>query len=283
MPLDSIVMSGKLKDKALFVCGCMGTVHKPINNCLNCGRIVCQNENKDNCLYCGHELIAIMSAEDASKSGADPATVAAYKLKDTLLVYDREHAKRTQVHDAQADYYESSTWLTPEEKARIDEKERLRRSTMGRRPGKNMQLDINLRGGRNVTLSQTVGEEKFETVNAEPDSVSSVVAVTTFGSDQQARDSASATGSWNHQIEERELGSRDGKNGRSGSNSKNAASCVEGSMHLSCGLSEQEEPELLGPNVINNDVLLKSHTKAGYLYQLLKSGMTAAPGEDAGP
>jgi activating signal cointegrator 1 len=171
-------MYGKPKDKAAFVCGCMGTTHKPVNNCLNCGRIVCQNESRDNCLACGQELIPLMNAEEAAQNGASASTVAAYKLKvrleyglgtsnlwfsnmsistcfcmqDTLLVYDREHAKRTQVHDAQADYYESATWLTSEEKARIDEKERLRRKTMGRRPGSDMQVAINLRGGRYVLL-----------------------------------------------------------------------------------------------------------------------------------
>ena len=37
-------------------------------------------------------------------------------------MFDREHVKRTHVHDAQADYYESSTWLSEEEKLSIDEK-----------------------------------------------------------------------------------------------------------------------------------------------------------------
>jgi len=74
-------MSGRPKEKAPFVCGCMGTTHKPVNNCLNCGRIVCQNEGRDNCLACGQELIPIMSAEEATQNGHSPATVAAYKLK----------------------------------------------------------------------------------------------------------------------------------------------------------------------------------------------------------
>eukprot|EP01035_Chromulina_nebulosa_P017213 gene17213-22735_t len=54
------------------------------------------------------------------------STIKAYQMKDKLLVFDKEHAKRTQVFDSQADYYESSTWLTNEEKKAIDEKQKKR-------------------------------------------------------------------------------------------------------------------------------------------------------------
>lgn len=42
-------------------------------------------------------------------------------------MFDKENAKRTHVHDAQADYYETSTWLTEDERREIDEKEKKRR------------------------------------------------------------------------------------------------------------------------------------------------------------
>jgi len=77
----------RAKPKAQYICGCMGTTHKPVNNCVNCGRIVCQNENKDACLACGQVLIPIMSAEDAILSGADDSTVDAYKLKVCFHCY----------------------------------------------------------------------------------------------------------------------------------------------------------------------------------------------------
>ena len=40
-------------------------------------------------------------------------------------------------------------------------------------------------------------------------------------------------------------------------------------------LADSAPVELIGANIMNNEVLLNSHTKAGYLYQLLKTGMTA--------
>ena len=84
-----------------------------------------------------------MSAEMATAAHFDSASVRAYSQKDKLLLFDREHAKRTHVHDAQADYYESSAWLTPEEKKQIDDKLRRKKELRDRRPTtKRITLDL---------------------------------------------------------------------------------------------------------------------------------------------
>ena len=44
------------KGKAAVVCGCFGTVHKPLTNCLHCGRIACEREGYDYCPFCGYLL-----------------------------------------------------------------------------------------------------------------------------------------------------------------------------------------------------------------------------------
>ena len=49
------------KGKAKRICGCFGTKHKPLTNCLHCGRISCEVEGYDFCPHC-HILI-----EDFSK------------------------------------------------------------------------------------------------------------------------------------------------------------------------------------------------------------------------
>jgi hypothetical protein len=41
------------KGKASHVCGCFGTVHKPLANCLYCGRVSCHKEGFDFCAFCG--------------------------------------------------------------------------------------------------------------------------------------------------------------------------------------------------------------------------------------
>lgn len=36
-----------------LTCGCQGTVHPFINNCLECGRISCEVEGEGSCPHCG--------------------------------------------------------------------------------------------------------------------------------------------------------------------------------------------------------------------------------------
>ena len=112
-------------------CSCFATQHKFLGSCTACGRIMCENEGVTPaaCLGCNGLVLAPMSADEAINLGHanNEQTVDAYRLKDRLLVFDKEHAKRTQVFDMQADYYESATWLTVEEKEIIDTREKKRR------------------------------------------------------------------------------------------------------------------------------------------------------------
>jgi hypothetical protein len=41
------------KGTSSVVCGCFGSVHKPLTNCLYCGRISCEKEGYDYCPFCG--------------------------------------------------------------------------------------------------------------------------------------------------------------------------------------------------------------------------------------
>uniref|UniRef100_A0A914KQ50 Zinc finger C2HC5-type domain-containing protein n=1 Tax=Meloidogyne incognita TaxID=6306 RepID=A0A914KQ50_MELIC len=35
------------------ICGCQARIHNLIRNCLNCGRVVCEQEGSGPCFYCG--------------------------------------------------------------------------------------------------------------------------------------------------------------------------------------------------------------------------------------
>jgi len=48
------------RGKAKKICGCFGTKHKPLTNCLYCGRISCQVEGYDFCPMCGFMVEAGM-------------------------------------------------------------------------------------------------------------------------------------------------------------------------------------------------------------------------------
>lgn len=39
-----------------MLCGCQGTVHPYVNNCLNCGRIACEIEGDGDCYHCGSRI-----------------------------------------------------------------------------------------------------------------------------------------------------------------------------------------------------------------------------------
>ncbi|PAA75600.1 hypothetical protein BOX15_Mlig024142g4, partial [Macrostomum lignano] len=126
-------------------CDCVATKHSLINNCLGCGRIVCQQEGSGPCMFCG-ELVAskaeteilargskksdqlrrqLMSAVSASTPPDDAALDAALAVKQKLLEYDRNSARRTKVIDDQMDYFESdgAVWLSDAEKSKLRQRE----------------------------------------------------------------------------------------------------------------------------------------------------------------
>lgn len=55
-----ITSSGELLLPGRHVCNCEATKHALINNCLNCGRIVCEQEGAGPCFTCG-ELVCILN------------------------------------------------------------------------------------------------------------------------------------------------------------------------------------------------------------------------------
>lgn len=42
------------KGKAKYDCGCFGTLHRALTNCLYCGRITCEKEGYGFCPFCGY-------------------------------------------------------------------------------------------------------------------------------------------------------------------------------------------------------------------------------------
>ena len=43
----------KFKILGRHICGCQARIHNLIRNCLNCGRVVCEQEGSGPCFYCG--------------------------------------------------------------------------------------------------------------------------------------------------------------------------------------------------------------------------------------
>jgi len=117
------------------VCGCFGTKHEPLTNCLLCGRISCVVESYDYCPFCSYWLEEIKVDESQAKDDK------AWIQKERLLRFDSEFARRTEIFDDQADYQNPTTWMSEEERQEAEEKQREHLESM-KRPKQTLNLDI---------------------------------------------------------------------------------------------------------------------------------------------
>ncbi|KAM6979503.1 activating signal cointegrator 1 [Aplochiton taeniatus] len=157
-------------------CECLAQKHGLINNCISCGRIVCEQEGSGPCIFCGNLVCTKEEQEilqrDSNKSqklrkklmgegGSEkdlPHQEArmkaglekALKHKDTLLEYDENSVRRTQVLDDESDYFaaDSNQWLSPGEREKMKQKEEeLRELRHASRKDRKVTLDF---AGRKV-------------------------------------------------------------------------------------------------------------------------------------
>lgn len=94
-------------------------------------------------------------------------------VKDKLMKFDREHAKRTEVRDTQSDYYTSNNWLSEEEKTEAEKKEKLRIESK-KRSNRPVNISIDLVGRRIVEHNEKTEasvEEENEAPRSEDDSI----------------------------------------------------------------------------------------------------------------
>ena len=136
-----------------------------VGSCIGCGKIYGSAEghilDSGRCLFCKERKVfpSLRQSELSQKSlgGIKENQIAgvmrAYEVKDRLLQFDSENATRTHVHDAQNDYYESSTWLTEEEKAAIDRKRK--KATEAKKPS-NRRYVRGLNANKKYTTAQTI-------------------------------------------------------------------------------------------------------------------------------
>ncbi|XP_068429740.1 activating signal cointegrator 1 [Clinocottus analis] len=166
----TILLSGR------HACECLAQKHNLINNCITCGRIVCEQEGSGPCLFCGILVCTREEQEilqrDSNKSqklrkklmgdGGErdylPHQEAKMKAglekalqhKEKLLEYDKNSVRRTQVLDDESDYFatESNQWLSPNEREKLrKQEEELRELRHASRKDRKITLDF---AGRQV-------------------------------------------------------------------------------------------------------------------------------------
>ncbi|CAK6973602.1 activating signal cointegrator 1 [Scomber scombrus] len=157
-------------------CDCLAQRHKLINNCISCGRIVCEQEGSGPCLFCG-SLVCTKEEQEILQRDSNKSQKLRKKLmgdcgerdylphqearmkaglekavqhKEKLLEFDRNSVRRTQVLDDESDYFatESNQWLSPGERDKLRKKEEeLRELRHASRKDRKITLDF---AGRQV-------------------------------------------------------------------------------------------------------------------------------------
>ncbi|KAK3584707.1 hypothetical protein CHS0354_036484 [Potamilus streckersoni] len=187
-------------------CECQASKHKLINNCLQCGRVVCEQEGSGPCHFCG-KLVCTREEQDILSRGSKkseklwqflmkdassmnylkktsaeaqdfiPTTdnktknslEKAIQHKDKLLEYDQTSARRTQVIDDESDYFSTdSKWLSDSERAALKKREEeLRAQRFASRKDRKVTLDF---AGRRVVEE----DGSFDMYNANDDVVQQI-------------------------------------------------------------------------------------------------------------
>lgn len=134
-------------DKRLMVVDASSGRHKVLTNCLNCGKVIVEQEGWGPCLFCGNPL-EVGDRRSGIKRGDERGRIEAgapeeerfnasfqraVATKDRLLSYDRDAKRRTKVYDDATDWYSEAAnpWLSEkqreEAKAKGQDEERRRR------------------------------------------------------------------------------------------------------------------------------------------------------------
>lgn len=161
-------------------CDCEAKKHSLINNCLNCGRIVCAQEDAGPCIICG-ELVCSEKDQTILSSNTKQAGQLYKKLinqkrnknleeslmqRDKLLEYDRSSTQGTKVIDDECDYYQTnSVWLSSKHREKLQklEEEIQAQKHMSRLSRKtNVTFDF---AGREIVEDNT--EDNFDNFSGE--------------------------------------------------------------------------------------------------------------------
>lgn len=175
------------KKTIIKACTCLSTRHPFVTSCTGCGYILCQADVEPglleqskvpdsmgsiffDCPNC-HTICLPPLNQDAAKLffPNEPKTIAAYTHKDKLLQFDREHAQRTKVYDAQGDYYKTTmdtNWLSEEERKQIErlEKRRLQEQLQSKNRQKRVTIHFDVTGSKKMVQVMNGEEEDEESV-----------------------------------------------------------------------------------------------------------------------
>jgi hypothetical protein len=107
----------EVKTKRREPCGCMAQRDALINNCLGCGRIVCEKEGEGPCLFCGNPVLKPENINEYEEQMSvlksledDPEIMRSYikavENKNKLIGFDKSDIVTKNMIDEDTDWYE---------------------------------------------------------------------------------------------------------------------------------------------------------------------------------
>ena len=98
------------------ICYCQASKHGFINNCVSCGKIICESEGEGPCLFCGAWVDKDVMQE--LEEDLLPHYEIALNHRDKLIDFDINAAKRLGVLDERSDWYDlaNNTWLNKDQR-----------------------------------------------------------------------------------------------------------------------------------------------------------------------
>nr|XP_049700890.1 activating signal cointegrator 1 [Helicoverpa armigera] len=156
-------------------CDCQASKHELVNNCIQCGRVVCKQEGSGPCLFCGNLVCTPEEQKELNTKTKGAAKLmetlmersrpkgweAAVSHRNRLLEYDRTSERRTRVTDDDSDYFSAnSVWLNSAEKGKLEKyQQSLHEKKHGSRLNKKMTFDF---AGRQIVEDNTIDYEPDE-------------------------------------------------------------------------------------------------------------------------
>lgn len=133
------------------ICYCQASRHSLINNCVSCGKIVCEQEGEGPCLFCGALVLKgemNYTGEHELNEEEELKYEVALEHKDKLIDFDQNSAQRLGVLDAQSDWYDlaNNTWLNKDQRKYAQQMQEIEKKRQEEIDSK-MSLNIDLQKG----------------------------------------------------------------------------------------------------------------------------------------
>lgn len=151
-------------------CDCQARRHNLVNNCLGCGKVICEQEGEGPCSFCGSEvwhhdrpIQHLRGPSEQILESEEKANV----LKNKLLAYDRNEKSQTTIIDDQSDYFniDGNSWLSPEEKKKLQREELEKAENVSQR---RTVLFLDPAGGKVSTSREDDIHEDIQRTDASP-------------------------------------------------------------------------------------------------------------------